>query len=297
MFHHFKNELEKQDYLVKSTDFAYDTNPTASFITSISHSGYRWDAARYLKKSIPPVEFKYSKVPTAQEFAERPIIPVDSQSLENLPSGLDGSRYQWVDLDGEGISGILTEQGGEWYYKPNLGNGSFDALRVVAQKPSLASLGTGRQQLLDLAGDGQIDLVSFSGPTPGFYERTQAEGWENFKTFPQLPNIAWDDPNLRFVDLDGDGHADVLITEGDVFTWYPSLGEDGFGASKKVFVVRDEEKGPRVVFFDRVESIHLADMSGDCLTDLVRVVTVRSAIGNLDMDALVRRSRWGMRLV
>ena len=43
------------------------------------------------------------------------------------------------------------------------------------------------------------------------------------------PNIAWDDPNLRFVDLDGDGLADVLITEDDAFTWYPSLGDDGFG--------------------------------------------------------------------
>jgi hypothetical protein len=30
------------------------------------------------------------------------------------------------------------------------------------------------------------------------------------------------DPNLRFVDLDGDGHADVLITEDEAFTWHQS---------------------------------------------------------------------------
>jgi hypothetical protein len=32
------------------------------------------------------------------------------QSLENLPIGVDGSAYQWTDLHGEGIPGILTEQ-------------------------------------------------------------------------------------------------------------------------------------------------------------------------------------------
>jgi hypothetical protein len=31
--------------------------------------------------------------------------------MENLPDGIDGERYRWVDLDGEGISGVLTEQG------------------------------------------------------------------------------------------------------------------------------------------------------------------------------------------
>jgi hypothetical protein len=33
----------------------------------------------------------------------------------------------------------------------------------------------------------------------------------------------------------------------------------------------DEEKGPRLIFADRSESIHLADMSGDGLADLVRI--------------------------
>ena len=34
-----------------------------------------------------------------------------------------GPGYRWVDLDGEGLSGVLTEQGGAWFYKPNLGPG------------------------------------------------------------------------------------------------------------------------------------------------------------------------------
>ena len=33
----------------------------------------------------------------------------------------------------------------------------------------------------------------------------------------------------------------------------------------------DEEKGPRLVFADGTQSIYLADLSGDGLTDLVRM--------------------------
>ena len=42
--------------------------------------------------------------------------------------------------------------------------------------------------------------------------------------FRALPNVDFHDPNLRFVDLTGDGMADILITEDDAFTWYASLG-------------------------------------------------------------------------
>jgi RHS repeat-associated protein len=71
--------------------------------------------------------------------------------------------------------------------------------------------------------------------------------------------------------LDGDGHSDILITEDDCFLWHPSLAEDGFGAAERVYQPWDEEKGPRVVFFDSTQSIYLADMSGDGLTDIVRI--------------------------
>ena len=47
--------------------------------------------------------------------------------------------YSWIDLDGEGNSGILSEQAGSWLYKHNLGNGHFDEHRQVAEKPSYST--------------------------------------------------------------------------------------------------------------------------------------------------------------
>jgi hypothetical protein len=81
----------------------------------------------------------------------------------------------------------------------------------------------------------------------------------------------WDDPNLRFVDLTGDGIADALITQNDAFTWHPSLLLEGFGAGVRVAVPLEEDKGPRVIFADGTQSIYLADMTGDGLSDLVRI--------------------------
>lgn len=284
MFHHFPDELGTDDYLVRSTAFTYRESPIASFITSVTQSGYVHQPTpslqnRYLKKSLPPLEFEYS-----QPIIHDEVIEVDAASLENLPYGLDGSTYRWVDLDGEGLSGVLTEQGGAWFYKRNLSpapspgeNGQdgikarFGSLQRVAVKPSLAALGSGGQQFLDLAGDGQLDLATFAGPTPGFYERTQDESWGAFRTFTSLPNLAWDDPNLKFVDLTGDGHADILVTEDQVFTWYLSLAEAGFGSAESVHQALDEETGPQLVFADGTQSIYLTDLSGDGLPDLARI--------------------------
>ena len=73
------------------------------------------------------------------------------------------------------------------------------------------------------------------------------------------------------MDLDGDGRADALITEDDALVWHPSLAEAGFGPAQRLAQPFDEERGPRLLFADGTQSIYLADMSGDGLTDLARV--------------------------
>ena len=278
MFHHFPGEDNVgQGCLVRSTDFTYEYEtdpadarvPIYAFLTSVAQSSYVRQGEQYRKKSLPPVEFTYSK-PEVQDLVEE----VDADSVEHLPIGVDGSAYQWTDLHGEGIPGILTEQGGAWFYKRNvspMANGPVELapLERVAIKPNWFM--AGGAQFMDLAGDGQPDLVTFEGSTPGLYEHDEAEGWEPFRPFTARLNRDTRDPNLKFVDVDGDGHADVLITEEGAFVWHPSLAEEGFGPANRVTQAWDEEKGPRLVFADAAHSIYLADLSGDGLADLVRI--------------------------
>jgi RHS repeat-associated protein len=276
-FHHFPGEASvERDCLVRSTDFTYSDevnpidvrNPVYTFLRKVTQTGYRRKNGGYDSRSLPPIEFEYTE-PIVQDVVEE----VDPESLENLPIGLDGSAYRWTDLHGEGIAGILTEQAGTWFYKRNLSplasTAEFAPLETVALKPNVPL--SGGAEFMDLAGDGQPDVVVMEGPTPGLYEHDDAEGWQPFRPFTSRLNRDLRDPNLKFVDLDGDGHADVLITEDDAFVWHASLAETGFGPARRVAQALDEEKGPRIVFADGTQSIYLADLSGDGLTDIVRI--------------------------
>jgi Salmonella virulence plasmid 65kDa B protein/Insecticide toxin TcdB middle/C-terminal region/Insecticide toxin TcdB middle/N-terminal region len=286
-FHHFAEELGINDCLVRSTEFAYSESPIASFIVGVKESGYVRQPVpnqsnRYLKKSLPPLEFEYSQVPSAEQLARQPIRELDRESAENLPVGLDGAIYQWMDLDGEGTSGILTGQADGWYYKRNLSANNlvsedghqhavarFGATEIVARKPAVSLADGG--QFLDLAGDGQVDLVQMEGPLRGFYERTEDAEWSPFQPFASWPDLDTRTPDFKLIDLTGDGLADIMITEGEALTWYPSLAEEGFGPAVRVSLPLDEEQGPRLVFADGTESIYTADFSGDGLSDLVRI--------------------------
>jgi RHS repeat-associated protein len=276
MFHHFENEFRNPpvpDYLVRSLDFEYLETGIASYLTSVTSAGYVHQSdQKYLKQTLPPLQFEYSRSPLESTDTEDfPIRDLPDESLENVPAGTSSGEYQWVDLDGEGISGLLSEQANAWYFKANLGNGKLDHLKQMSPQPSLADFASGRQQLLDLAGDGQVDLVDFSEPVAGFYERSEENSWESFRSFRQLPNLNWRSPDIRFSDLTGDGLADILVTEGDELTWYGSLAEDGFEAGIKLRLAADENTSPYVVTSDPTQALFLADMSGDGLNDLVRI--------------------------
>ncbi len=126
-------------------------------------------------------------------------------------------------------------------------------------------------QLQELEADGTKYFSSYDGTNKGFFKLADNEEWQPFKPFEQLPNIDFSDRNTRLIDLDGDGRAEILFIDDNVFTWYPSLGEKGFDASRKIVLDFDEEKAPRVIFNNQEQSIFLADMNGDGLTDIVRI--------------------------
>jgi len=292
MFHHFPkgaNGESGYDGLVRSTEFEYDQqdpesqligNALATKLVSVTQTGYNWDATgkSYVSKSFPPVEFAYSEAQI-----DPTVRTVEPGSLENLPAGADGSGYRWLDIDGEGSSGILTEQGGAIFYKRNVSpantvteNGAsqtlprFGADELLVSQPAQI-YASANAQFMDLAGDGHQDMVDLEGPVRGYYERTDPPGWESFRAFESFPDLDTRDPNLRFVDIDGDGLADILVSEDEVMSWYPSWGQSGFGPRRYARKPIEEEQGPALVFNDPLQSIFLADMSGDGLTDIVRI--------------------------
>ncbi|WP_205513240.1 SpvB/TcaC N-terminal domain-containing protein [Longitalea arenae] len=267
LYHHF-NELPGGSAVVKALALQYDNNGQDgfSFLKQAVMTGYtKHDNGAYTQRSTPPQSFEYQ---THQWNTQ--VDTITPEAAAGLPLGFDDSKYLFVDLYNEGMSGILTEQADAWFYKNNLGEGRFSAARPVLSKPSFSGL-PGQLQVLELEANGAKQVVKGQGDIKGFFELQDNEEWQPFTAFESMPDLDLNGANTRLIDLNGDGLADVLITEEEVLTWYPSKGKKGYEASKRVTKSYDEEKGPALVFADPEQTIFLADMSGDGLQDLVRI--------------------------
>ncbi|MFB9691976.1 SpvB/TcaC N-terminal domain-containing protein [Amorphoplanes digitatis] len=278
MFHSFPDEPSVgADTLVGAAELSYSprTDPTTvdrpvyAELVAVTQARFRRDGAGYRRRALPPVEMTYSAATVRNR-----VHTVAADQLGSLPQGLDGRTFRWLDLNGEGIPGAFSEQGGGWYFLPNLSAGTdgevrFGPLKAVPARPN-HTLRT-PAQLMDLGGDGRLDLAVLGGPDAGVYQHDEDDGWRPFRPFRHRLTVDPDDPNLRLVDLDGDGLPDVLITEGDSLVWHRGLGLDGFGPAFRIPVPGDERRGPRVVFADATENVQLADMTGDGLSDIVRI--------------------------
>ena len=217
------------------------------------------------KKKLPQTEFEYQS-----HDWNREVKTVHNDDFVHAPVGLDDPQYLFTDLFNEGLSGILTEQGTGWHYKHNLGNGKFEQAKLVSPKPSFAGLG-GQLQFADLDGDGGKQLVSFDTEPRGYFELDDDNEWQGLRSFKTLPNIDFSDANTRMLDLNGDGKAEVVISEEQVFTWYASEGRGGYAAAQKTLKSFNEEEGPHILFADAKQTVYLADMSGDGMTDILRI--------------------------
>jgi RHS repeat-associated protein len=267
MFHHF-DELGPHPRLVASTDFAYEHRAHLTKLVKVTQAGYAYDeqAGAYERATLPPLGLGYVERALRTEVRE-----LEPASLDGMSAGVDGVAARWVDLDGEGIAGVLLPDDRGWRYKANLGGGQLAPPVLLPSLPSLATLESGVTQLTDLEGDGRLSLVRYAPPVSGYFERTEEGAWAPFRPFEMPLAINWKDRNLRFLDVDGDGIADVLVTHGDELIWYRSRGKEGFEPPRFFSLSRDQEEGPAVLFADWTEALFLADMTGDGLLDIVRV--------------------------
>lgn len=266
LFHDFP-ELGDQPELIRALTFNYKTDVEGfSFLNSARMIGYKRDSngSMEFNDSMPPMEFEYQA-----HLWNAEMQSVAPDSLESLPEGVDNQNYQWVDLYGEGLSGVVSENAGALYYRQNDGGAQLSTARMLTSSPSLKGLGS-TWQFQDLDGNGIKSLVSTNGITRGYYQFSREIDWEDFVSFPQLPHIDFNDTKLRIIDLNGDGRPDILISEEMAFRWYPSKGKEGYDHAN-ISLKPGEAGRPEFIFSNDAESIFIADMTGDGLSDIVRI--------------------------
>ena len=283
MYHRFA-DLGEHPVLVRSLDFKYTCSTLyasdlqseqeaaeVTYLTEIQQTGYVKNGTTYSRKSLPKMTFEYQKLNWNKK-----IKTVSKESLVNTPSGLAGS-YQWVDLYNEGINGILSEQANGWFYKHNLGEVAEKGTlqlgpnQPVMPKPSFNGISNGVLQLQDLDADGSKQIVVTSEGTQGFFELNDEGHWEPFRTFAKRLNLDLRDPNVRMLDVNGDGKPEVVLSDAGAFWYWENQGKMGYDTPELATKPYDEERGAAIVFDDFEQRIFLADMSGDGLTDIVRI--------------------------
>ena len=122
----------------------------------------------------------------------------------------------------------------------------------------------------DLNGDGQLDIVVVDDGSDRYYlnEGNGSDGLANFSSYT-LENSNGFGGNSLIVDLNDDGHNDIIVTDVDV---------DISGCSRTTHVYRNRGDVPNVTFdeqyvgIDALQGVHDAaifDLNGDGVLDMI----------------------------
>ena len=234
LFHRFA-ELAPQPVLTRVLALGYDPDPSVARLVSTRTVGYRYlpnaaPGARYQTLALPPLTLEY--VPFAP--ADRPWARLHASGGARLPELLEGAAYTLADLYGEGLPGILYADGASvLYFRPAASAGGESPVEYLPPTapvsfPDPREVSGGDRLLMDLDGDGRMELVEAHPVGAGYWPGGMDGSWEAFRAFDSFPPD-FNDPRNELADLTGDGRSDVVLFAAGEVRWYPSLGARGFG--------------------------------------------------------------------
>jgi RHS repeat-associated protein len=235
-------------------------------------------------ETLPPLTFTYSGFTPQQ----RRLTPV---RVPELPAGsLLSPGFELVDTTGKGLPDVVELAGARPRVWRNLGHGTFSLPREMKAAPAGLHLGDPGVQLLDADGNGQLDLMVVREGLAGVFPMRFGGGWDEraFRPFALAPSFRLGDPEVRLLDLDGDGATDAVRAGADALECFfqdPVLG----WKEVRRYPRKALEGFPNVSFSD--PRVRFADMSGDGLQDLVLVQS-----GKVEYWPARGRGRWGRRV-
>lgn len=239
---------------------------SASLLSQVLVEGHDDEAhvPRPSRESLPPLEFGY----TAFEPTQRRYQPFTGVGGSRPERSLGHPEYELVDLFGNGLPTLLEINEQVRYWR-NRGNGRFDLMRIMETAPASVRLSAPGVQLLDANGNGRADLMIVEGLRNGYFPLTFDGQWneQGFVRYRSAPTVNLDAPDVRLMDLDGDGVTDALRT-GPRFELYYNDPEDGW-SDVELRQRIDSDSFPNVSFED--PRVKLGDVTGDGLQDIILV--------------------------
>src|SRR5262245_12622975 len=172
-----------------------------SVLSQIKVIGHDGDAT----EELPPLEFSYTRF----EPEGRKFFPLTGSDLP--PASLAHPDFELVDLFGNGLPDILEMNGTVRYWR-NAGGGMFDLPREMRDAPAGVRLADPGVQMIDANGDGRPDLLVTTDSLSGYFPLQFSGLWNrrSFQRYRTAPAFNLKDPEVRLVDLNGDGVTDAI---------------------------------------------------------------------------------------
>ncbi|MDN5201282.1 SpvB/TcaC N-terminal domain-containing protein [Fulvivirgaceae bacterium BMA10] len=272
LFHHFENELG-DPCLVKSLSLQYTSEhnyqnvsvTSPSTMASATLTGYRREGKKatdkYLVQSMPALKFGFS----AFKASKTPTFDQLKVNGNSIPGYLNARGFLPVDLNREGISGLLYNNGGLAYLEPE-GDGNYSFPKTPDTFP-VGHKTNDQNTLVDLEGNGELELVTREHSASGYYQRNKEDQWDNFKPFQHYPTDL-NNPVPEMAGLNHNGKSDLVITEEENLLVYESLGKAGYAAPKR----KQKQSGfPLVKENYQQEYVGFVDLLGDGLPHRVKI--------------------------
>lgn len=194
--------------LVSRLTLTYDESASGSMLVSAQQSAFNNNKDAQSLMTLPPVNFDWQKVgsPTQAQW----------QSLDELAQFSPQQPYQYVDLLGEGLAGVLYQDSDAWWYRApirkedqqNPNAMTWDKAQPLPIIPSLR----GSAMLTDITGDGKLEWLVTQGNVNGYYtqDEEKAENWLNFVPLNAFP-MEYFHPRAEITSLTGSGFADLAL--------------------------------------------------------------------------------------
>jgi RHS repeat-associated protein len=210
------------------------------------------------KTGMPGLQLEYTE----------PSFAVAGQvvAMKSPPGRSPGEpNVSLADLDGDGLQDLLVADAGQYKSYINHDGHSWKTATSFAagQSPSFALSATG-VHLADLDGDGAVDLVTKSGTAAfRYFPGKDATSFAPSVSITTVPNVTFEDPDVRLADMDGDRRTDVVVTTETGLAVGYNLGGKDWTLPKTVGKV-DARQALR---FSDGGKTQLCDVNGDRVED------------------------------
>ena len=192
-------------------------------------------------------------------------------ALEGVPStvSLDRANVALADLDGDGrVDLFAVDQPLQLAFVAN-GRGGFQPDPVVFRNRPSLRLSAPDTRLMDVDGDGVIDLLSTGRSYLLLFRHVPGQGWSEPSAIARIadldrfPDVSLEDPGVELADMTGDGLQDVLVVRSGDVSYWPYLGNGVWGTR---IVMADPPRFPPGYRDDRVRVV---DLDGDGCADIL----------------------------